>query len=234
MPYRRLPNTDNARIKALKTAINKCSNTDFNDVVVSMRTLHKAKSAVGKFERMCKIYQQTFDTQIKANKSFQKQIKNARIYLSHFIQVLYLSIIRNEIKPNNLSLYGLDESNMLVPDLSTNEMVLEWGQKIIEGEQKRISNGGVPIYNPTIAKVKVMYSIFKDGYHTQQIHHKATNRTQNEVVNFRAEIDTLILELWDQVENANMNLPAQKKIDRNKEYGIVYYYRKGEALNNAD
>ncbi|MFA6863535.1 MAG: hypothetical protein WCS11_06585, partial [Dysgonamonadaceae bacterium] len=115
MPYRRLPNTDNARIKALKTAINKCSNTDFNDVVVSMRTLHKAKSAVGKFERMCKIYQQTFDTQIKANKSFQKQIKNARIYLSHFIQVLYLSIIRNEIKPNNLSLYGLDESNMLVP-----------------------------------------------------------------------------------------------------------------------
>ncbi|HUI33086.1 MAG: hypothetical protein PHO84_08055 [Dysgonamonadaceae bacterium] len=234
MPYRRLPNTDNARIKALKTAINKCSNTDFNDVVVSMRTLHKAKSAVGKFERMCKIYQQTFDTQIKANKSFQKQIKNARIYLSHFIQVLYLSIIRNEIKPNNLSLYGLDESNMLVPDLSTNEMVLEWGQKIIEGEQKRISNGGVPIYNPTIAKVKVMYSIFKDGYHTQQIHQKATNRTQNEVVNFRAEIDTLILELWDQVENANMNLPAQKKIDRNKEYGIVYYYRKGEALNNAD
>ncbi|MFA6864126.1 MAG: hypothetical protein WCS11_09625, partial [Dysgonamonadaceae bacterium] len=147
---------------------------------------------------------------------------------------LYLSIIRNEIKPNNLSLYGLDESNMLVPDLSTNEMVLEWGQKIIEGEQKRISNGGVPIYNPTIAKVKVMYSIFKDGYHTQQIHQKATNRTQNEVVNFRAEIDTLILELWDQVENANMNLPAQKKIDRNKEYGIVYYYRKGEALNNAD
>jgi hypothetical protein len=113
-------------------------------------------------------------------------------------------------------------------------MVLEWGQKIIEGEQKRISNGGVPIYNPTIAKVKVMYSIFKDGYHTQQIHQKATNRTQNEVVNFRAEIDTLILELWDQVENANMNLPAQKKIDRNKEYGIVYYYRKGEALNNAD
>jgi hypothetical protein len=199
-----------------------------------MKTLYKAKYTIGKFERMCQIYQQTFETQIKANKSFQKQIKNARMYLSHFIQVLYLSIIRNEIKPNNLSLYGLDESNMLVPDLSTNEMVLEWGQKIIEGEQKRISNGGVPIYNPTIAKVKVMYSIFKDGYHTQQIHQKATNRTQNEVVNFRAEIDTLILELWDQVENANMNLPAQKKIDRNKEYGIVYYYRKGEALNNAD
>ncbi len=108
MPYRRLPNTDNARIKALKTAINKCNNTDFNDVAISMKTLHKAKSDVRKFERMCQIYQQTFDTQIKANKQFQKQIKNARMYLSHFIQVLYLSVIRNEIKPDNLSLYGLE------------------------------------------------------------------------------------------------------------------------------
>lgn len=230
MPYRRLPNTDNARIKALKTAINKCANTDFNDVAVSMKTLYKAKSAVGKFERMCKIYQQTFDTQIKANKSFQKQIKNVRMYLSHFIQVLYLAIIRNEIKQNNLSLYGLDESNLLVPNLSTNEMLMEWGEKIIQGEEKRISNGGVPIYNPTIAKVKVMYSIFKDGYNTQQIHQRATNRTQNEVVNFRKEIDLIILELWEQVENATMDLPAQKKIDRNREYGIVYYYRKGEVI----
>lgn len=230
MPYRRLPNTDNARIKALKTAINKCANTDFNDVAVSMKTLYKAKSAVGKFERMCKIYQQTFDTQIKANKSFQKQIKNVRMYLSHFIQVLYLAIIRNEIKQNNLSLYGLDESNLLLPNLSTNEMLMEWGEKIIQGEEKRISNGGVPIYNPTIAKVKVMYSIFKDGYNTQQIHQRATNRTQNEVVNFRKEIDLIILELWEQVENATMDLPAQKKIDRNREYGIVYYYRKGEVI----
>ena len=230
MPYRRLPNTDSARIKALKTAINKCSNTDFNDVVVSMKTLHQAKSAIGKFERMCEIYQQTFETQIKANKTFQKQVRNARMYLSHFIQVLHLSVVRNEIKQSNLSLYGLEESNMLVPDLNTNEMLLEWGEKIIAGEEKRIAQRGVPIYNPTIAKVKVMYSIFKDGYNTQQIHQKATMRTQKNVDNFRAEIDAIILSLWEQVEKANVDLPSKKKIDKNKEYGIVYYYRKGETI----
>ncbi len=195
-----------------------------------MRTLHKAKSAVGRFERMCEIYQQTYETQIRANKTFQKQIKNARMYLSHFIQVLHLSVIRDEIKKENLSLYGLEESNLLVPDLNTNEMLLEWGQKIIEGEEKRIAQRGVPIYNPTIAKVKVMYSIFKDGYNTQQIHQKATSRTQKDVENFRAEIDTIILELWEQVESANVDLPSKKKIDKNKEYGIVYYYRKGETV----
>ena len=230
MPYRRLPNTDAARIKALKTAIDKCSVTDYKDVVVSMNTLYTAKSIIGKFERKYKTYQQTFETQIKANKSFQQQVKNARMYLSHFVQVLYLSVIRNEIKPNNLLLYGLEKSDMLVPDISSNEMLLEWGQKIISGEERRIADGGVPIYNPTLAKVKVMLSIFKDGYHTQQIHQKATNRTQEEVVNFRIEIDELILDLWDQVEKANNNLPAGMRLNENKEYGIVYYYRKGETI----
>ncbi len=230
MPYRRLPNTDSARIKALKIAIDKCSNTDFNDVVVSMQALYKAKSAVAKFERLCKLYQQTYETQIRANKSFQKQIKNARMYISHFVQVLYLSVIRDEIKHYNLNLYGLVNSDMLVPDLSTNELLLEWGQNIITGEEKRIAKGGVPIYNPTIAKVKVMYSIFSDAYQTQNMHQKATNRRQIDVVNYRSEIDEMILDIWQQVEEANSSFSAKEKIKKNKEYGIVYYYRKGEVI----
>ena len=119
---------------------------------------------------------------------------------------------------------------MLVPDLSTNEMLLEWGQKIIDGEETRIAERGVPIYNPTIAKVKVMYSIFRDGYKTQQIHQKSTTRTQEDVVKFRTEIDEIILNLWDQVEKANIDLTSKRKIDKNKEYGVVYYYRKGETI----
>lgn len=230
MPYRRLPNTDNARIKALKTAINKCSNTDFNDVVVSMKTLYRAKNVVGKFERMCNQYKQTLETQIRANKAFQRQIRNARMYLSHFVQVLNLSVIRDEIKEHNLSMYGLEQSELLVPDLSTNELIIKWGQKIIDGEECRIAEGGVPIYNPTIAKVKVMYSIFRDGYQTQKIHQKSTTRTQNDVVNFRNQIDEVILDIWNQVEEANVDMAVEKKIDKNKEYGVVYYYRKGEKV----
>ena len=75
-----------------------------------------------------------------------------------------------------------------------------------------------------------MYSIFIDGYQTQKIHQKATNRTQADVVSFRTQIDEIILDIWDQVEDANIDLKAKKKIDKNKEYGIVYYYRKGEKI----
>ncbi|MEA4949668.1 MAG: hypothetical protein VB075_18045 [Petrimonas sp.] len=231
MPYRRLPNTDLSRIKALKTAIEKAAGTDFQDVALSMKTLSRARSAVEKLERLSLKYQQTLDTQVKANIAFQSKVKNARMYLSHFIQVLYMCVMRSEIKPEHLELYGLQDANFVVPDLSSNEQLLQWGQKIINGENKRVARGGVPIYNPGIAKVSVMYILFKEGYQTQQIHQKATARTLDEVSGFRNEVDSVILDIWEEVEKFNAELQADERLDKNREYGLIYYYRKGETMD---
>lgn len=230
MPYRRLPNTDLSRIKALKTAVEKASNIDYQDVAISMKTLSNAKRVVAKFERLCIRYQQTFDTQVKANIAFQSKVKNARMYISHFIQVLYMSVTRAEIKSEHLELYGLQDLNLIVPDLTSNDQLLQWGEKIINGEKKRISQGGVPIYNPGIAKVNVMYTLFKESYQTQQIHQKATNRVLKEVSEYRSEVDSVIFDIWEEVEKFNAELPQNERLDRNREYGLIYYYRKGEVI----
>lgn len=230
MPYRRLPNTDLSRIKALKTAIEKASGMDFQDVAISMKTLANARAVVDKFERLCNKYQQTLDTQVKANIAFQSKVKNARMYISHFIQVLYMSVMRSEIKSEHLELYGLQGSNFIVPDLSSNEQLLQWGQKIINGERKRVAQGGVPIYNPSIAKVSVMYILFKESYQTQQIHQKVTARTLNDVSQFRGEADKVIFDIWEEVEKFNAGLSVNERLNKNREYGLVYYYRKGETI----
>lgn len=230
MPYRRLPNTDNARIRALKTAVEKCSSTDFQELAVEMKTLQEAKNVLSRFERLYDQYQQAFDIQVKANILFQQKAKNARLYLSHFVQVLYMCIIRSEIKAEHLKLYGLENQHMLVPDFSSNELLLEWGEKIIAGEESRIQKGGVPIFNPTIAKVKVMFSLFKEGYQTQKIHQKATLRLQNQVMETRETVDSIIFDIWEQVERTNKDLPLSERLERNREYGVVYYYRKGETV----
>ena len=230
MPYRRLPNTDNARIRALKTAVEKCSNTDFQELAVEMKTLQQAKNVLSRFERLYNQYQQAFDMQVKANILFQQKVKNARMYLSHFVQVLYMCIIRYEIKTDYLKLYGLENQHMMVPDFSSNELLLEWGEKIIAGEESRIQKGGVPIFNPTIAKVKVMFSLFKEGYQTQKIHQKATLRLQNQVTEAREIVDSIIFDIWEQVEKTNKDLPLSERLERNREYGVVYYYRKGETV----
>ena len=230
MPYRRLPNTDSARIKALRMAVEKAAETDFRELSVSPHLIAEAKTSLIHFERLCSRYQQMYDIQVQANKQFTVKVKNARMYLSHFVQVLYMSIQRTEIKEAHLSLYGLEESNMIVPDLSTNEQMLEWGKKIIEGEHLRVSRGAVPIYNPSIAKVKVMYSLFKEGYQTQKLHQKATARVQDEVAAYREKVDQLILDIWEEVEKDNMDFTTAQRLERNKQYGVVYYYRKGERV----
>jgi hypothetical protein len=228
MPYRRLPNTDAARIKALKVAIEKADKTDFQELQISTKVLNAAKGALKHFEGLCARYRQLYEIQVKANKSFLGKVKNARMYISHFVQVLYMSILREEIKEKQLEFYGLENANQIVPDLSTNEQLMEWGQKIINGENKRVSQGGVPIYNPSIAKVSVMYSLFKEGYQTQKLHQKATQRVMDEVAEYREIVDKIIFDIWEEVEKSSSNIPVEKRIERNREYGVIYYYRKGE------
>lgn len=230
MPYRRLPNTDNARLKALKTAVQKAEETDFQELSIPLNLLTEAKNVSAHFERLCLRYQQLYDTQVKANRHFLGKVKNARMYLSHFVQVLYFSVMRAEIKEAYLTLYGLEGANMILPDLSSSEQLLEWGEKIIHGENLRTAQGGVPIYNPSIAKVKVMFSLLKDGYQTQKLHQKATTRVLNEVSDYREIVDKVIFEIWEEVEKYNINLPVEQRLNKNRQYGVVYYYRKGESV----
>jgi len=95
-------------------------------------------------------------------------VKMARLYISHFIQVLNLAVIRNEIRALQKELYGLNVQENALPDLSSETALADWGRKVIEGERKRMGQGGIPIYNPTIAKVKVHYDIFMESYEKQK------------------------------------------------------------------
>lgn len=230
MPYRRLPNTDITRIKSLKTATEKASSSDFQEVAISMKNLSDARVMLQKFERLCQKYQQAFDTQVKANIIFQTKAKNAKMYLSHFVQVLYMSIDRSEIKKEHLAYYDLHLHEGIVPDMLSNEQILEWGEKIINGENKRVSLGGVPIYNPSIAKVKVMFTLFKEGFQNQQLHVKSTERIHSEVVELRKDVDSLILSIWNEVEKFHTDFPLEKRLELNRQYGLIYYYRKGEVV----
>lgn len=207
----------------------KAADTDFQQLSFSTGTLEEAKSVLTHFEYLSARYQQLYETQVKAGKSFAKRTRNARIYISHFIQVLYMCVMRSEIKEGQLALYGLEKAGMVVPDLTSNEQLLEWGQKIIDGENRRTSQNGVPIYNPSIAKVKVMFTLFKEGYQTQKLHRKATSRVLQEVADYRERVDKIILEIWEEVEKHNSGLPPEKRLAQNRAYGIIYYYRKGEV-----
>jgi hypothetical protein len=229
MPYRRLPNTDQARLRALSIAIQQADRQNFGEQVIAYKTIHEAKTYLSIFEKQLVQYQQTLDSQVSANKRYQQIVHNARLYISHFIQVFNLSVIRGDIKKEHKLFYHLDPNIHTVPDLSTEAALIQWGKYIIDGENERIRNGGLPIYNPAIAKVKVHYEVFKEYKSTQKLYQNTTNRNWEELVSLREKGDAIILDMWNQAEAYYKEERPYSRLLKCKAYGLVYYYRKGEA-----
>lgn len=127
MPYRRLPNTDQARIRALKTAVERGDLYHDGQVPIAYNTLFEARAFLQKFEPAQAYYAQCYANQVRAAKKHQQNVKMARLYLSHFIQVLNMAVVREEIKSVAKELYGLPVSNA-VPDLQNEAALVEWGK----------------------------------------------------------------------------------------------------------
>ncbi len=230
MPYRRLPNTDQARARALKTAVEKGELYNVRDLAITLKTLFEARNFLQRFEAAQIYYTQCYENQSRASRKHQANVKTARLYISHFIQVLNLAVLRDEIKIAHKVLYGLPDTNT-VPDLLSETALVEWGKKIIDGEQRRISQGGIPIYNPTIARVKVHYDIFLESYERQKNYQALTARSLDELASMRNRADELILDIWNQVEAKFQDItPNEVRLERCRDYGLVYYYRSSEKV----
>lgn len=231
MPYRRLPNTDNARMNALQTALSLGKELPPFKLAFSQSSLQKILSFLPGFNQVLVIKKQTFSYQVEKNKEYQKTLKKARLYISHFIQVLNLAIIRGELPPSTRSYYKINERDKTLPSLTSESEVIACGERLIQGEAERIAKGLTPITNPTIAVVKVRYEQFLDAYNFQKTLQKKNNRSLENLALKRAEADKIILQIWNEVEESYKDLPEDMKRERAKEYGLVYVYRKNELRN---
>ena len=234
MPYRRLPNTDLARLHALQNALERAQSADYTEQALPYKVQNEIQRFLVPFEHAVMQSKDNYKSSVTASKQFRHIIKNARMYISHFIQVLNLAVIRGEIKKEQKLLYGLDPHQHIVPDLSTEENLLEWGQKIIEGEQKRMANGGFPIYNPAINKVKVHYDIFCEHQRQHTFHVQNTERVHDNLEPLRTQADEIILNIWNLVEDFYKNELPYAKMMKCQLYGVIYYYRKGERKLSAE
>ena len=223
--------SDEAQVKA---AVEKGEMYNVRDLAITLKTLFEARNFLHRFEAAQIYYTQCYDNQSRASRKHQMNVKTARLYISHFIQVLNLAVLRDEIKVAHKELYGLPASNT-VPDLLSEASLVEWGKKIIEGEQLRTTQGGIPIYNPTIARVKVHYDIFLESYERQKNYQALTNRSLDELASMRDRADELILDIWNQVEAKYQDVtPNEDRLDKCRDYGLIYYYRSSEKVKEEN
>ena len=228
MPYRRLPNTDAARLRAMSIAKQRYEEAEGYGLPFNVHVINEINAFIPMFERAMNEYKTAFDGQVAKNQKYQSMVHQARMYVSHFIQVLNLACQRGEIAPEKKLMYKLLPDNYSVPDLSTEMLLLEWGKNVIDGETERMRSGGAPIYNPAIGRVKVYYDLFKDAYHNKKVSQKNTDRFLANIQSLRDKADEIILDLWNQVEAHFANLGVEAMQEEAKKYGIVYYLRRKE------
>jgi len=228
MPYRRLPNTDNARHKALLKAYQKGKETPPFKLAFSQSAYQRVVSFLSSYEKTMLHQKSTLSHQTERNRDYHSLQKKARLYISHFVQVVNMAIQRGEISSSILDYYKLNGYSKKLPPLNTEEEIMQWGEKIIYGETQRVQNGMSPITNPTIAVVKVRYEKFMEAYRNQKNLQKANSRALKELAELRPMADDIILQIWNEVEESFKDLPDDLRREKAMEYGLVYVFRKNE------
>ncbi|RKD92093.1 hypothetical protein [Mangrovibacterium diazotrophicum] len=228
MPYRRLPNTDQARMRAIEAALEKGKRVPIKDLAFSYLSLEKLQSIYPRLSGAIRQLNAAKQNQFDKSREYGEIFKKSKLYLTHFIQVMSFAIIREEMKPDVRKYYGLDPNTQRLPALNLEKDVLEWGEKIIKGEQQRCMQGGSPIYSPSIALVKVHFESFIEAYRHQKMLQNITNRASDQMNQIRDEADKLIQEVWNEVEEKFALLPDDVKRDKAANYGVTYVYRPSE------
>jgi len=228
MPYRRLPNTDAARIRAMKRALEKGKELPPNKIAYSAKTIVRLQKFLPLFEHNIQLQKQSAASQNKRSRDFSETARKARIYLTHFIRVMNMAIYRGDLPAETRAYYGLPTNESNVPSLNTENELISWGRRIIEGEEFRIRKGGSPITNPTIAVVKVRFQNFLEAHEHYKTLSKRTMDFAERTGDMRKEADSIILDTWNEVEAAFSAFPEDVRKRECEDYGMVYFYRKKE------
>ena len=228
MPYRRLPNTDIARLKALNASLKKGAELPPFKLAFSQGTFGKIQSFVPSFIHALSEHRNSYNLQIEKTRDYQKHLRKARLYISHFIQVVNMAIQRGELAVNTRHYFDMDKDEKKLPCLQTDKEVLDWGHKLIEGEKARRMEGLTTITNPTIAVVKVHYDKFVEVHNFHDSLVNRNRKAQDNLNEKRTIADQFIQQLWNEVENTFKDLPEELKREKASEYGVVYVFRKNE------
>jgi hypothetical protein len=219
-------------MKAMRIALEKGKELPPHQLAFSSKTVVRLQKFLPQFEHNIQLYRLALVSQNKKSKDYNEIIKKARIYVTHFIRVMNMAIYRGELPAETRAYYGLATNESTVPSLNTENELMSWARRIIEGEEFRIRKGGSPITNPTIAVVKVRFENFIEAWNYYNTLSKKTSGYMEKNSRLRKEADEIILNLWNEVEATHNNLPEERKKTLNEAYGLIYFYRKNE-LNKA-
>ncbi len=219
MPRRILPNTDKVRYEILKTSVAKLNAMERSERFLSKEQYQNLLFAMSRFEQIFLSLQK-----LKSDPEFLEVQKKAGMFMQHYLTVLQMAVMREELPEDSLAYYGLESCYDKIPAFNTAKQILTWGERLFDGDQKRIANGGKYITNPGIAVVKVWYEKFKSSYQNHKVQLEKFKNNQAFLEKLRHEANQAIAELFNEVEYTYNHLPPEEFRKIASEFGLFYKY----------
>lgn len=232
MPYRRLPNTDAARKKAMEMAYAVGQQQSPRTLAYSQAILHKLQVLNNQFNNAVLMSGNSLRFMRSTSKTYIDLKHKAKIYVQHFIKSVFMAIEREEMKETDKEYYQLPANSKRVPRLETDEQILKWGKIVIAGEAERCKLGGNALFSPKITLVRMYVEKFEEVVYKHTKALESYRRDNAVLKEFRLKADELIKTLWDEVSYTFRLFEGEEKLNKLISYGVKFYYRKSEKLKN--
>ncbi len=227
MPVRRLPGSDKKRIMALEAAKTKSDSLPPGaESPLSPGTKARLDAKLPFLQNLLSERGSALSKQSKASQEEDTTQADAGLVINHFIQVFNMGVARKKFPDTARAFYGLEVNRRKVPKLTAESDIVLWGQRLIDGDAKRVAAGGAPMTNPSVATLQVAYSAFMTEHNTQSGKKDAYDRAQEAVEKDRPDTDDLITDIWDEVEFFFRKDEASSKRRKAREWGVVYIQNK--------
>ena len=219
MAYRRLPNTDNARLTAIVNLFN---------VMESERgeMINHHKKAIVTFKnnlnKLIDKRQGLVKNRTGLNMEKKKLTMHLRLFVSHFFQVLNFAIERGDLPKKCRVFFRLSENDGVIPSLTKEVNVMMWANNIEHGEQQRIDGGMEQISHPNYKNITTERKILEKLLNRVAVLEKGLGSYQKEIKIERKNIDFFIKQIWNEIEHQFINETVDVKRKKAGQFGVVY------------
>jgi hypothetical protein len=219
MAYRRLPNTDKARITAL---IKLSEIVLVDDCMVLLNHKETIKGFKEIFGGLIESREGYVAKRIELNKIKKELLVKLKLYVSHFFQVLNFAIDREDIEKECRLLFNLQINAGVVPTLAKEIEIIEWANNVVKGEEERIKKSMKSISHPNYKRIKEIKEAAESLRNELDEVEMLFKKNHVEITKQRLKVDAFIKQIWDEIELQFANEPIEIKRKKASKYGVVY------------
>ncbi len=219
---RAFPRTDEELTIAINKAYTTLTNVIPSDITLTAATRTKEIALYADWKNALKNCLVAESQKIMSTALATSTKKDAVLFIRHFIMVFNLGVDLGKYAKEQRILFYLKANSDKLPNLGTTALIQMWGERIVNGDAKRVAAGGAPMSNPSAAEVSAALQAFEIANRDQTVKTAAWKASLLALAKLRPTAKKVVRKIWDETETFYNELTPSAKRDKCRLWGITY------------